>query len=253
MLTTIDEVKIANLQDKLVNHPIFQSITSVENLKVFMEDHVYAVWDFMSLTKRLQRELTVVTLPWIPLHNSYCTRFINEIVIGEESDLDANGTPISHLQLYLNAMNEVGADTTSFNLFLNQIKNHMPMSQAFVMSKVPQHVKSFVQYTLDISLNGSLSEVIGSFFFGRENIIPLMFEQLLKKWQIEPATVPSFYYYLKRHIELDTGEHGPAAKKVINSLLSDKIINLDLLYKSAYQSIQKRIFLWDGILKKINN
>ena len=74
------------LKQKLETHPIFERINSVEELKIFMEHHVFAVWDFMSLLKKLQKDLVPNGSPWIPNPNGNLVRFINEIVMEEESD-----------------------------------------------------------------------------------------------------------------------------------------------------------------------
>jgi hypothetical protein len=72
--------------DAIVAHPVFRRLTSVTALRIFMEHHVYAVWDFMSLLKALQRAVTCIELPWVPCGDPAARRFINEIVLDEESD-----------------------------------------------------------------------------------------------------------------------------------------------------------------------
>ena len=48
------ENEIETLKVQLINHPLYKMMKSQEDLQVFMEHHVYAVWDFMSLVKKLQ-------------------------------------------------------------------------------------------------------------------------------------------------------------------------------------------------------
>ena len=56
----IAEIKkrIEPLRQRIINHPIYGSINDIDSLRIFMQHHVYAVWDFMSLLKSLQINLT---------------------------------------------------------------------------------------------------------------------------------------------------------------------------------------------------
>ncbi|MFV3015812.1 DUF3050 domain-containing protein, partial [Pseudomonas sp. KHB2.9] len=103
---------------QLCSHPLFEEITSLGKLQIFMENHVFAVWDFMSLTKRLQRDLTCTQLPWLPPTDPQAARLINEIVLGEESDEHPRRGHCSHFELYREAMLEVGASTHAIDTFI---------------------------------------------------------------------------------------------------------------------------------------
>ena len=111
------ESRLAPLRKRLASHPIYAAIQSEQQLRLFMESHVFAVWDFMSLLKALQRSLTCVDVPWVPSRHAASRRFINEIVLGEESD-EYQHRPLSHFEIYLEAMQALDADTAPINALL---------------------------------------------------------------------------------------------------------------------------------------
>src|ERR1700744_5982091 len=114
-----------NLREALLDHPLYDNVASLADLRLFMEDHVFAVWDFMSLLKRLQQDMTCITVPWFPADNARAARLINDIVIGEETDVDPDGSYVSHLDLYLRAMQEIGASTRQFDAFRSMAQGGM--------------------------------------------------------------------------------------------------------------------------------
>src|ERR1700746_632637 len=112
-----DRYCLATLRAELLDPPVYAEVTSVADLRRFMEDHVFAVWDFMSLLKRLQQGLTCTKVPWFPADNAKAARLINDIVIGEETEVERDGSYVSPLALYLRAMADVGASTSQFDGF----------------------------------------------------------------------------------------------------------------------------------------
>src|SRR6476659_337580 len=112
-----DNDHFAGLRAALLDHPVYSDVASIADLKLFMEDHVFAVWDFMSLLKRLQQDMTCTRVPWFPADNARAARLINDIVIGEETDVGPDGSYVSHLELYLRAMADVGARNRQFDTF----------------------------------------------------------------------------------------------------------------------------------------
>lgn len=247
--------KIANLHNDLVSNPVFSSIKNIKQLRKFMEWHVFAVWDFMSLTKRLQIDLTCVTLPWLPPANNGAANLINSIVWGEETDkTPVKGQTASHFELYLKAMEEIQADTTQINRFINLVKNGTDYKDALREVNAPSAVVDFTTNTIETALHGSTQEVLGSFFYGRENVIPEMFDSLLKTWDIDKGKAPTFVFYLERHIELDSGDHGPAAQKMIDNLCPTHKQKMEV-YLAAQKAVLARIKLWDSLnmeMKKIS-
>jgi len=239
--------ELVDLRRQLEEHPVFESLTNLIELRRFMRAHVFAVWDFMSLLKRLQRDLTCVEVPWVPRRDSVAVRLVNEIVLGEESDLTPSGEPMSHLELYLAAMREIGADTSEFEHFLELVANGVDANDALVACGAPVHVRTFVGQTLDLVMRQSTLSVMTSFFHGRENVIPRMFSALLARWNIAERKAPMFVFYLKRHIEVDGESHGPAAHRIIERAIGDDPILHHLVVHSAIESMKARLALWDGV------
>src|SRR3990167_10583635 len=205
-------------KQKLFDHPLFIEITTVGKLQHFMEHHVFAVWDFMSLTKRLQQDLTCTQLPWLPCAAPRDARLINEIVLAEETDEHPTRGYCSHFELYLDAMTEVGASTVAITRFIDLQSQGVEVSAALQMSDAPLGVARFVDSTLHIALNAPTHCVAAAFLHGRESIIPSMFERLLQGSEIIRSQAPTLGEYLNRHIELDTQDHEPGAQRMLQGL-----------------------------------
>jgi hypothetical protein len=236
-------------QKILEAHPVFSAIRNIESLRLFMSWHVFAVWDFMCLVKRLQRDLTSIQPVWLPPESSLASRLINEIVLAEESDNMPDGSCKSHFELYLLAMHEVGADTGQIEQFISLLRRGESVESALERARASHPIQHFVNSTMRTATDGNVYQVLGSFFFGREHVIPEMFRSLLENWRMDETDAPMFVYYLKRHIELDGEDHGPAAASIINDLTQDNEHALRQLEHSAADAIDARIRLWDSLLE----
>jgi len=243
------------LKEKLANHRIFERINSIQELKVFMEHHIFAVWDFMSLLKKLQKDLVPSGSPWVPNPNGNLVRFINEIVMEEESDQAySNGAEISytsHYQIYLDAMTEVGASTETISRFVEMVKSE-GINSAMQKINLPDPSRLFMSHTFKLINEGKSHEIAASFAIGRESIVPLMFKRILDQSKLEDDQVPVFRYYLVRHAELDGDHHGPMAHKLLENMSAgDPKIQQEII-EQATKSIEQRIFFWDGVLDALS-
>ena len=251
-----DRYCLSNLRSQLLDHPVYAEVASVEDLKRFMEDHVFAVWDFMSLLKRLQQDLTCTKVPWFPAVNAQAARLINDIVIGEETDVDPDGSYVSHLDLYLRAMADVGASTRQFDRFRSLARVGTSVETAMVRTGAPPHVQAFVAHTMALAQSGSTEEVLAAFFYGREDIIPEMFSRLQKTLagaRNDNASLRHFIYYIERHIELDGDSHGPMGRELLEGLVADSPQRHQRALHAACNSIKARIDLWNGTLSKLHD
>jgi len=245
---------IESIQKELVNHDIYSNISSVDDLKIFMENHIYAVWDFMSLLKALQVNLTSIKNPWIPSDNTKAARFINEIVLEEETDEIKGGKVISHFELYLEAMKEIGADTTNINKFIYDIKHSEDYRDCINNYDLSEDIKEFLNFTFDTIESEETHKIAAAFTFGRENVIPDMFIEIVRGLNKENSNVANqFVYYLERHIELDGDDHGPIALKMIENLCGNDKRKWEEVKEISKKSIDMRIKLWSHISSKIKN
>ncbi|WP_406697675.1 DUF3050 domain-containing protein [Singulisphaera sp. Ch08] len=239
-------------RDALLNHPIYQEIDRLEALQVFMEHHVYAVWDFMSLLKALQRQLCCVDIPWLPAEDPNGCRLVNEIVLAEESDEDGQGGFVSHFDLYHRAMIQCRAKTSSIDAFLNELRQGQTISAALDSPVVPECARRFVQQTFRIIEEGNLCAIASAFTFGREDLLPAVFQRIVNELnRKEDGGLEDFKYYLDRHIGLDSEEHGPMANQLLHSLCGSDPARWQLAEQTAIDCLMARRAMWDGILAVI--
>ena len=242
------KIEVSKYRDQLIKHPIYGNIDSINSLKQFMESHVYAVWDFMSLVKKLQMDLTTTTLPWQPPENNAAARLINEIVWGEETDLDKDGNSVSHFEMYLNAMRQINANTQRIEKLLDRLREGNDIFDTIDGAGLPEYVVNFLNFTFRIIEEGKTHKIAAVFTFGREDLIPDMFISMIKRMNIEnERKFDQIIYYFERHIEVDGDSHGPMALDMIKNLCGSDPLKWEEAISASKSALQKRISLWNGI------
>jgi hypothetical protein len=202
----------------------------------------------MSLLKSLQIGLTCVTLPWVPVGSANTRYLINEIVLGEESDVDEHDHRISHFELYLKAMRQMGAPTNLIDALINEINNGHSIEQAIQLAPLPNKVKMFLLYTFEIAQNAPLYVKAAVFTFGREDLIPDMFTAILNKiYKDHPDQVATFKYYIERHIEVDGGHHSQLALEMVAELCGNDATKWEQATSASLKALEMRSLLWDAI------
>jgi hypothetical protein len=239
----------------LLHHPLYKKVKTVEDLQCFLENHVFAVWDFMSLLKALQSKLTCTTTPWFASDNPETRYLINEIVLAEESDLTIDGRRQSHYEMYIEAMKDCGANTSEIDGFLAEVHSLQNIFVAIKISALHPNVKAFLDFTFRVIEEGKPHEIAAAFTFGREDLIPDMFTAILKNFQenFPDTDLSKLIYYFERHIELDADEHGPMAMKMITELCEDDAQKWSEVEEIAKMALEKRIGLWDAIEESITS
>lgn len=248
----IEELRdvIDDARSAVIDHPIYRRLNSLNDVNTFTENHVFAVWDFMSLLKVLQRELTCIAVPWVPQGSVESRRLINDIVLVEESD-ELNDGFISHFELYVNGMEQAGADTATVTAFLDLIRGGTDVPAAIGEAGVPEAAARFMATTWDIIDTSPVHCQAAAFAFGREDLIPEMFDQVIKI-DDQGGKLATFRDYLARHIEVDGEEHTPMAMAMLADLCGDDRAKWDECGQTVVRALAARRDFWDGIVKALD-
>jgi hypothetical protein len=252
---TIDAVKknIQTQKEQLLHHSLYNKVQTIDDLHRFLENHIFAVWDFMSLLKALQSKLTCTTTPWFATENPETRYLINEIVLAEESDLSIDGRRQSHFEMYIEAMKDCGANTVGIENFISEINSLNNVFVAIKKSDLHPKIKDFLDFTFRVIEEGKPHEIAAAFTFGREDLIPSMFTAILKQFQqnLPQIDLSKLIYYFERHIVLDADEHGPMAMQMITELCGTEEQKWSEVSNISILALEKRIGLWDAIEEKI--
>lgn len=255
-----DQLRLAELVDALApararvtRHPLFAALADADDLRLYASRHVFAVWDFMCLLKRLQRELTCVALPWQPPADRAAARLVNEIVLAEETDEDGAGGHCSHYELYRRGMRELGADERPIERFQRALAELGDVERALDASEAPPACARFVRATWRTASRGALHEVAAVFALGREDVIPEMFGALLAEAErCADTRFATLRHYLERHIHLDGDVHTPHALELLARLGAGDARRWSEMRSAAEQALLERAALWDGVLAELS-
>jgi hypothetical protein len=252
MLTSRTTIaSLAQLASELSSHPLYAGIHTLPELRMFCERHVFCVWDFMTLLKSLQQEITCISLPWVPVRDPEAARLINEIVLGEETDEIEEGRHISHFQWYLEAMAEIGADTGPIQRFVKRLRQGIPTEVALADPAIPEESRTFTGVTLSF-LDAPLHVRAAVFFYGREDLIPRMFLPMVEEFSRQGLPCERLVGYLQRHVEVDGGHHGPLAERLLERLFENDARRAAAAHRSAVLSLEARKQLWDATYEAIH-
>jgi hypothetical protein len=243
-----DRIELGDSRERLLAHPIYRLIDRPERIRQFMEVHVWAVWDFQSLLKAMQRHLTCVSVPWLPTADAEARRLANEIVLDEESDILPDGGYASHFELYLQSMQAAGADTGPISRALDRLRAGDPLPTALDAAAPPAAARQFVERSFSIIESDAAHRVVAAFTYGREDVIPDMFRQLVVMLaEREPGTWGAFRFYLERHIEHDDERHGPICRRIVARMCGNDPVKWAEASETARLAIEARIGLWNSL------
>lgn len=243
---------IAPLQAELEAHPVYSALTGIEDLQVFMQHHIYSVWDFMSLIKFLQTHLAPTTWPWVPRGNASVRHFINSLVLEEESDVagpsgEAGQAYTSHFELYCQTMSEIGTSAEIALTFINTVVDK-GIDVALDAGIAPGPSEAFMRTSFGFINSGKPHVVAAALALGREHVIPGMFRSFLARMDISEQQAPAFHYYLNRHIHLDEDFHAPLSLKMLDELCAGDTQRIAEAGQAAQDALLARLKFWDGVV-----
>jgi len=246
------EWNVVDLLEAVREHPLYEYVSDENSLRMLMRTHVFAVWDFQSLLKSLQRALTCVDVPWLPTADAEARRFVNEIVLDEESDAAPGDGYLSHFELYVQAMTECGADLEPIETFVSQLRTGQTVAEALDLPVIPRGVARFVTTTMEIARSSQVHRIAAAFSLGREEVIPVMFRRLVDRLvHVAPDRWSKLHYYLMRHIGRDEEKHAPLSRLLVERLCGTEGRLWAEAEEAARVCLKARIVLWDDVLDAI--
>jgi hypothetical protein len=247
MTSMITDSSIISLERRLENHPLYSEIKTQQGLSCFMEHHVFSIWDQMSLVKYLQGLISPSSYPWVPRCNTTLQRYVNELVLKEESDKGIKeGDYFSHFELYQQAMQDIGANVEVSRNFVDTVTMR-GINAALQSMQVPVITKCFHTIIFDIINTDQPHLVAAALVFGHDHLIPNMFRSAIKLTGISEQHAPTLYHYLNRHTPAHESYRRTLSLQILNRLCIDDEKNLNEALETAKKVMAARIQFYDSL------
>ncbi|AKT38052.1 DUF3050 domain-containing protein [Chondromyces crocatus] len=247
LLRDVEAQRVAALTAQVAKHPVFGRMASIADVRIFMEHHVWAVWDFMSLLKSVQEAIAPTRVPWIPAEDTEAARLVNEIVTGEECDEAPGGRLASHFEVYVAAMRRAGADVAPIERFVAALRRGVSWASSLAGAGAPAASRAFVETTMEVCA-GPVHGRVAALTLGREDIIPAMFSRLVRGIVGDrTGELSDLVWYLDRHVEVDGSRHGPMTLRLFERICArDEATRRESL-GVAERVLAQRLALWNAV------
>lgn len=234
---------------RAVEHPIFPRLKSLEAVKVFMEHHIWCVWDFMYLAKSVHSSLSGRGA-WSPSPCPETLADFNDILATEETDIGPTGKLGSHFEFFVEAMEQAGADTIPVRAFQRQVELGEAPLLAMRKSKAPTSAIQFVSATMN-DASGPTHIRAASFCLAREDLVPRLLRRLRRYVPWNHPRLEMLKWYVDRHIELDTVHHGPTGRRILAAVIAGDSNRRAEASAAAELAIAARVKYLDAILRSL--
>ena len=151
--------------------------------------------------------------------------------------------------MYRMAMSEVGADTRAIDELVGHASRSSTVPEDVAQwMQLPDDLRGFLNLHLRLVREDEFPAISAAFYYGREAILPDLFQQVLAQPWFQQSTAPLFGTYCQRHIELDGDSHGDLARQIFQWATQDDPQKEAMGLEAAVQTLQARLSMLDGVL-----
>lgn len=243
---------IEPLRKELREHEIYWNMSTINDVQLFMEYHVFEVWSYMSLLKVLQNKVSFKRVPWIPSDNAKLSYCMNQIMINDEVELNRNGKYESRFETYLTAMREVGASTKSILVMIESLRSGYLFTGAFEKNGIDDSIKDYLNQSMELAYSDQLHKMAAFYVFGREPLRPNFFIEVLNLSETFENQYSAFRHYLNRSFELESTFRRRLGEQLIVELCANDEKKWEEVLETAKISLRNRIQLWNSLSDRLN-
>lgn len=235
----------------LEKHDIYESVVGLKSLQYFMERHIICVWSYTALLQSLHKDLVAMVFPLNSESHKEAIRLISEIIINEEVDDLGDGRYLSHLELYLEAMQDLDCDLSKILDFFDQLETNRSIDEAIKKSLFSEEIKEYARATARF-LRKPLHIRAAALYYEGEPFFP---DQFLYRLYLlsDHIKCDKALWYFEKHIEGIKCQDFSAAGRLVE-VLCKVDHKFDYEAESTASAVMRnRINLWNKILRGITN
>lgn len=229
----------------LESHKLYDRIFDDYSLRLFVEHHVVCVWSYNYLLRNIYQELVSMIQPLNSQAQKEALRIISEAILEEEVEEQTDGSLLSHLEIYLEAMQELGADVGPILSFFDMQESGASWQESLAASHFPASVAQYARSMGEL-FERPLHERAAVLFYEGEPFIPDTFLNRLGQLGAR-HDVNRLLDYFERHIEGLKRPGFSTSGRLVEIFCGDNPQLNDEAEKAAEQAMQIRIDLWNKL------